>query len=195
MIKMKNWPTKSRRITSPFGPRWGAFHDGLDIGAVTPKVEGDELYAVADGKVVVSKVNNGGANAGYGYYIIIQHEGFCTLYGHMQSLELEIGDNVQAGQVVGHMGNTGTSTGAHLHFRLIEGTYSAEVFTKTDDLRTKGSVNPEPFLKEIEFVPEWMQILRKSVDKPEEWIDWIEAQKGIGKFLPNLIVKVHYSKQ
>ncbi|PKM49573.1 MAG: hypothetical protein CVV02_15145 [Firmicutes bacterium HGW-Firmicutes-7] len=147
MIKLNRWPTDSKRITSPFGPRWGAFHDGVDIGGIKPGVEGDNLYAVADGIVIISKINGGGVTKGYGYYIAIQHDGFCTLYGHMQGLTLKVGQTVKAGQVVGKMGNTGTSTAAHLHFRLIEGnTVSFEI---TADSKTIGSINPEPFLREI----------------------------------------------
>ena len=75
----------------------GDFHDGIDIGALIPGVEGDKLYAVADGLVIISKVNGGGVTKGYGYYIVIQHDGFSTLYGHLQELILNVGQTVKAG--------------------------------------------------------------------------------------------------
>jgi len=150
MIKLKNWPTDSKRITSPFGPRWGEFHDGDDIGAVEPGIEGDDIYAVADGEVIISKVNGGGVTKGYGYYIAIKHDGFCTLYGHLQGLIVQVGQVVKSGQIVGKMGSTGTSTAAHLHFRLIEG--NTVSFEKDSTGKTKGSVNPEPFLRESEVI-------------------------------------------
>lgn len=150
MIKLRNWPTDSRRITSPFGPRWGDFHDGIDIGATTKGVKGDNIYSVADGTVVISKVNGGGVTKGYGYYVAIKHNGFCTLYGHLQGLIVKVGQTVKAGQIIGKMGNTGTSTGAHLHFRLIEG--NAVSFDRLDNGKTKGSIDPEPFLRESQEV-------------------------------------------
>lgn len=150
MIKLKNWPTDSRRITSSFGPRWGDFHDGIDIGATKPGIEGDKIYSVADGTVVISKVNGGGVNKGYGYYVAIKHNGFCSLYGHLQGLLVKVGQTVKAGQIIGKMGNTGTSTGAHLHFRLIEG--NEVPFDRLDNGKTKGSVDPEPFLREAQEV-------------------------------------------
>ena len=110
MIKFKHNPTKNKRITSEFGKRDFAnlqFHSGVDFGAIKPGVEGDELFAVDDGVVKVSKADSGNKNVGYGYYVVIEHEGYCTLYAHLNALELEVGQRVRAGQVIGHMGNTG----------------------------------------------------------------------------------------
>lgn len=176
MIKLKNWPTDSRRITSTIGPRWGDFHDGVDIGALKQGVEGDKLNAVADGIVVISKVNGGGVTKGYGYYIAIQHDGFCTLYGHMQGLALKVGQTVKAGQIIGHMGNTGTSTAAHLHFRLIEGNIVS--YDKDESGKTKGSVNPEPFLREInDKEEEKVAEVKPAAQKVAEWAE--DAQEWV----------------
>lgn len=147
MIELKRWPTDSRRITSPFGVRGSGFHDGIDIGAVKQGVEGDPIYAVADGVVIISKVNNGGVTKGYGYYIAIRHQGFASLYGHLQSLDVKVGQQVEAGEVVGKMGNTGSSSGAHLHFRLID--RPVVVFTKLPNGNTFGSVDPVPYLRKV----------------------------------------------
>lgn len=133
MIRFAHNPVDSPRITSPFGYRTHPIlkervkHNGTDFGATNPGRSGDTIYAVADGKVLISKVNEGGPKVGYGYYIVIQHEGFASLSGHMESLsELKPGDKVKAGQRIGKMGNTGTSTSPHLHFAITIGNYSSK---------------------------------------------------------------------
>lgn len=200
MIRLKNWPTDSRRITSPFGPRWGDFHDGIDIGALIPGVEGDKLYAVADGLVIISKVNGGGVTKGYGYYIVIQHDGFSTLYGHLQELILNVGQTVRAGEIIGKMGNTGTSTGAHLHFRLSEGNYNSNYFRLDENGKTYGSINPEPFLNSL---LSYEEIINECFDQPEKWKKGVNAlvtllkdKSDLGdleilKFLPEGFVKIY----
>jgi len=197
-IQFKHKPCKSTRITSPFGPRWGSFHDGVDIGALTPGVDGDELYAVADGTVVVSKVNNGGINVGYGNYIVIQHEGFCTLYGHMQKLGLPVGTKVKAGDVIGYMGNTGSSTGTHVHFRVAKGNYNSKFFSKDSNGITMGSIDPEPYLNNIKGDKKtWLQELGEQaikeldimtydggkdlVNSPERWINALGDEKVLNE--------------
>lgn len=102
-------PTPSRTITSNYGPRWGRIHRGIDIKVYT----GDTIYAAFDGKVRVVKYDP----RGYGYYVLIRHpNGLETLYGHL-SRQLVIDDEiVRAGQPIGLGGNTGRSTGSHLHF-------------------------------------------------------------------------------
>ncbi len=78
---------------------------------------GAPIYAAADGDVVVSR--QGGYNGGYGNYVVIQHaNGTQTLYGHMQSVTVAPGDHISQGQTIGFLGNTGRSTGAHLHFEV-----------------------------------------------------------------------------
>ena len=142
MIKFIYDPHDVCRITSPFGyrkhPVTGKYtgHNGIDVGAIKAGVQGDNLYAVADGKVIISKVNSGGVTKGYGYYIVIQHSGFVTLYGHLRALEVKAGQTVKAGEVIAHMGNTGTSTAAHCHFGLIPGAYKG----------LTGWIDPKPYL-------------------------------------------------
>jgi len=129
LIKFLHNPTTSTRITSPYGYRKHPVtnkytgHNGIDIGATKRGINGDKLYAVADGEVIISKVNGGGIKKGYGYYIVVQHNGFATLYGHQMSLIVKVGQRVKAGQLIGYMGNTGTSTATHLHFGVTEGNY------------------------------------------------------------------------
>ncbi len=145
-MEFKHNPTESTRITRIFGKQEHPIthivkdHNGIDIGAIIAGKQGDPLYAVSDGTVIISKVNGGGVDVGYGYYVVIQHVGFATLYGHMQGLIVKVGQVVKAGQIIGHMGNTGTSTATHLHFGLTEGEYAEMKW-----------INPEPyFLKEVE---------------------------------------------
>jgi murein DD-endopeptidase MepM/ murein hydrolase activator NlpD len=131
VIKFKHNPTANQRITSEFGKRdFGGYkwHSGVDIGAVKSGIEGDELYAVADGVVMVSKIDSGNINVGYGNYIIIEHDDYCTLYAHLKNLDLKAGESVKAGQVIGHMGNTGESTAPHLHFEVRNCKYTHPYF-------------------------------------------------------------------
>jgi murein DD-endopeptidase MepM/ murein hydrolase activator NlpD len=88
-------------------------HNGVDLASSV----GTPIYAAATGNVIISRV--GGWNGGYGNYIVISHSnGTQTLYGHLNSISVNSGDNVVKGQFIGTMGNTGKSTGPHLHFEI-----------------------------------------------------------------------------
>jgi peptidoglycan DL-endopeptidase CwlO len=103
------WPA-SGSISSPFGMRWGRLHAGVDI----PLPEGTPLRAAASGTVAIA-----GWVGGYGNYTCIQHSGsLSTCYGHQSSIGVSVGSQVSQGQVIGHSGNTGHSTGPHLHFEV-----------------------------------------------------------------------------
>ena len=102
-------PTPSRKITSKFGPRWGRQHKGLDIKVYI----GDTIYAAFDGKVRIVKYNAGG----WGYYVVLRHpNGLETLYGHLSKQLVKEDQIVRAGEPIGLGGNSGSSTGSHLHF-------------------------------------------------------------------------------
>lgn len=102
-------PTTSRVITSKMGPRWGSTHKGLDIKVYI----GDTIRAAFAGKVRIKKYEA----RGYGKYLVIRHpNGLETIYGHMSDWLVEENENVKAGQPIGLGGNTGRSTGSHLHF-------------------------------------------------------------------------------
>ncbi len=120
MPELLHTPTGAVRYTSYFGERAGALHRGVDIGASSPGVCGDELYATADGTVRVVRP----AEPSYGNYLVIEHDGWCDLYAHMQDFFVDAGQSVSAGDVVGHMGSTGNSTGAHLHYEIRDCPYS-----------------------------------------------------------------------
>jgi murein DD-endopeptidase MepM/ murein hydrolase activator NlpD len=103
------WPLNGR-LTSPFGPRWGRMHQGQDIAAPT----GTPIKAARAGRVI--KASGGG---GYGNLTLVDHGGgVVTAYAHQSRFGAAEGAQVQAGQVVGFVGNTGNSTGPHLHFEV-----------------------------------------------------------------------------
>jgi len=103
------WPV-SGPVTSPFGYRWGRLHAGIDIGVPY----GTPIHAAASGTVVLA-----GWTGGYGNYTCIDHGGgMATCYGHQSSFAVSSGAQVSQGQVIGYVGNTGHSFGAHLHFEV-----------------------------------------------------------------------------
>lgn len=104
-------------ISTPFGergPYWRlGYHPGIDFAVPT----GTPIKAVADGVVIEAEPE--GYGNGYGHYVKIDHgDGLISLYGHMSTLQVEVGDQVTAGQVIGRSGNTGFSTGPHLHLEM-----------------------------------------------------------------------------
>jgi murein DD-endopeptidase MepM/ murein hydrolase activator NlpD len=122
------WPVPHfYRVSSHFGPRGRKHHDGIDI----PAPRGTPIVAVDHGVVVYS--DNG--IRGYGNMILLAHgEDVFTVYAHNRKNLVSKGDKVVKGQVIGHVGNTGRSTGPHLHF----------------EIRVKNKVrNPAQFLSRI----------------------------------------------
>lgn len=104
-------PTDNTKITSKFGPRRRRMHYGIDVKVYI----GDTIRAAFDGKVRV--VKNQGRRVGYGKYVIIRHgNGLETVYGHLSKWLVNENEEVKAGDVIGLGGNTGRSTGSHLHF-------------------------------------------------------------------------------
>lgn len=125
------WPLPSITITSGYGNRpdpngvSGNGHDGIDMAGSL----GDNVYASRGGTVVSSTYDPSGGNL-----VIIQHDnGYYTYYLHLNSFAVSSGQQVDAGDVVGHMGTTGNSTGVHLHFGISTGVWS-------------GFMDPGPFL-------------------------------------------------
>ena len=103
------WPLNGP-ITSSFGPRWGRMHEGIDISVGT----GTSVVAAASGTVLVA-----GWSGGYGVLIVIDHgNGLATAYAHNSSATVSPGQSVTQGQLVAYSGNTGHSTGPHLHFEV-----------------------------------------------------------------------------
>ena len=103
-------PIRGAAITSEFGARWGRMHEGIDYGAAT----GTPIYASDGGTVTLA-----GVYGGYGNCVEIKHSGgYSTRYGHMSRFAVSEGEKVYQGQVIGYVGNTGRSTGPHLHFEV-----------------------------------------------------------------------------
>jgi len=128
------------RFISPYGPRWGRMHRGVDLAASI----GTPIYASADG--IVERVHtscpvNGFKGSGcgtsgfggYGNIIYLRHQGSHTLYAHLSSSLVSQGQSVKQGQMIGRIGNSGSSLGAHIHYEI--------------RLNGKGAVNPANYIK------------------------------------------------
>jgi murein DD-endopeptidase MepM/ murein hydrolase activator NlpD len=103
------WPV-SGPVTSGFGIRWGRMHEGIDIAVA----EGTPVRAAAAGTVIYA-----GWLGGYGNLVVVDHgNGLSTAYAHNSSLGVGVGQSVAAGEIVSYSGNTGNSTGPHVHFEV-----------------------------------------------------------------------------
>jgi murein DD-endopeptidase MepM/ murein hydrolase activator NlpD len=100
-------------FTSNFGYRWGVLHAGIDLANAI----GTPIVAVSDGVVI-----DAGPTAGYGMWVKLRHaDGTVTLYGHINTTLVSVGERVTAGDQIATMGNRGNSTGPHLHFEVLQG--------------------------------------------------------------------------
>ena len=113
------WPCNNKYVTSRMKWRWGRWHKGIDIGA-----RYESVYAAASG-YAYNATNPGG----YGTYVVVFHgDGYATLYGHLSSSHISNGQYVKQGQVIATSGNTGGSSGAHLHFEIRHSTSMSNFF-------------------------------------------------------------------
>ncbi|PZX46042.1 M23 family metallopeptidase [Algoriphagus chordae] len=104
-------PLNTTPVTSTYGYRWRRWHYGTDLDLNT----GDPVYSGFDGIVRIKSYDR----YGYGYYIVIRHKnGLETLYGHLSKQLVDVGQEVKAGDLIAKGGNTGRSTGSHLHYEL-----------------------------------------------------------------------------
>jgi murein DD-endopeptidase MepM/ murein hydrolase activator NlpD len=116
-------------VVSFYGPRWGRLHKGIDFG----DAHGDPIRAIGDGIVVGAGYLS--SESGYGQITLIRHaNGMVSAYAHQSRMLVRAGDRVTAGEVIGRVGSTGNSTGAHLHFELRSS-------------RNGGQVNPLTWLR------------------------------------------------
>jgi murein DD-endopeptidase MepM/ murein hydrolase activator NlpD len=103
------WPVHGI-LTSTFGWRWGRMHEGIDIAVGN----GTPVVASASGTVIVA-----GWMGGYGNLVVVDHgNGIATAYGHNTSIAVGVGQSVAQGQLIAYSGNTGNSTGPHVHFEV-----------------------------------------------------------------------------
>ena len=108
------WPLDAYIVSSEYGERWGKMHKGLDLAADA----GEPVYAIASGEVIYA----GDGMRGYGNVVIVQHDRQMTsLYAHNSALKVHKGDHVSQGMQIALLGNTGHSTGPHVHFEIREG--------------------------------------------------------------------------
>lgn len=105
------WPVpSSKKISSHFGMRNGRRHEGVDI----PARSGSNILAARDGRVIFS-----GRMRGYGRVVVVKHDGgYHTVYAHNQKNYAKKGQKVSSGEVIALVGNSGRSTGNHLHFEI-----------------------------------------------------------------------------
>ena len=139
--KVKPMKVKDFQITSGYGPRGGAMHEGIDLAGAL----GAPIYAAADGTVTAA-----GSASGFGHWIVLTHNinghVWSTVYGHMfaDGVLVKSGQTVTAGQHIAKLGNDGQSTGPHLHFEVWDGGHRD--FTGGHSVDPAGwvSTSPEP---------------------------------------------------
>ena len=159
-VKKYYWPTKGTALSRGFstGSNGTTKHDGVDIKGSTPGVAGDKVYAYMDG--YVSFVGTPDTSPKEGYTVRIHHKnplkddnGYArirTQYMHLNSMPLvNKFDKVNAGDLIGYMGNTGNSTGVHLHFEVRGGTESNFPLggASSNGFNTGTVIDPTPYLK------------------------------------------------
>ena len=117
-------------MTTCFCMRWGVMHEGIDIA----KGYGVPIRAVGAGVVIKA-----GPAAGFGNWVVIQHaNGDVSIYGHMESFGVSVGEHVKAGQVIAREGSMGYSTGPHLHFEVHRGGFDGPPIDPVPWLRARG---------------------------------------------------------
>ncbi|TCT18756.1 peptidase M23-like protein [Melghiribacillus thermohalophilus] len=120
-------------VTSSFGPRWGSYHYGIDIGRRGTNVP---VVAAYSGYVIKSYYSSS-----YGNVVFLAHtidgQVYTTVYAHLENREVSDGQFVQKGQRLGYMGNTGHSTGPHLHFEIHKGSWTYD---------KRNAVNPRQYI-------------------------------------------------
>lgn len=141
-------PVEEVRITQKYGKtsftRWYTFHNGVDYGVKT----GTKVLAAADGKVVA--IGNNGRYA-YGRWMAVDHgNGLVTMYGHLSAYSKKVGDKVKSGDTIAKSGNTGYSTGPHLHFTVFSSKSFDIVPSKkiksVKDIPVGATINPTNYL-------------------------------------------------
>ncbi len=160
-LKSYHYPHKGR-VTSKYGPRRRRIHQGTDIDLET----GDPIYATFDGRVRICTYVRGG----YGNLIILRHDnGLETFYGHLSEIMVKPNEWVTAGQQIGKGGNTGRSTGSHLHFEM---RYKGQTFDPERLIDfTTGTLRRETFLlKRTYFSPysRFTQDFEEEIQSDEE---------------------------
>ena len=181
-------PTASRRIAAPYGIRTYRMHRGVDLGLC----HGEDRTIVAAFTGTVVKVRNQGRRKGYGKYVILDHgNGLTTLYAHLASWKVKVGDTLQAGDTIGVGGNTGRSFGAHLHFEMrYEGIYL--------DPATIFNFEQGTFWNVVEELdPDKLMVTEKGFDKELSKHRYYKVRSGdcLGKIAHRYGISIQRLKQ
>lgn len=176
-------PVDNPRLTSKYGMRLhpvlkvNRLHAGVDL--VSTKMRNPVIFASADGTVRLVK-NTG--NSGYGKYVIITHSikgvKYETVYAHLDSYSVKVGQKIKQGEKLGIMGNTGIGTGSHLHFEIHKGTYNyanGTYPTSLNPLKFINLGNNQNTDKDVLTLSQYKELLAKiekldkeKLDKPTE---------------------------
>ena len=167
------YPPRLGKVTSHFGPRRRSLHNGIDL-----KVQvGDTIRAAFDGVVRVRRYNKGG----YGYFLVLRHkDGLETVYGHLSRFLVASNDAIKAGDPIALGGNTGRSTGPHLHFEvrfLGNPINPAKMFSFEDYLPLKEAyyvVRDETFEERLRY----MGVRVKNASGKYANVDYYTVRKG-----------------
>lgn len=161
-VSFANGEPSKTNISSNFGLRNGEIHNGIDIPGelgvtnVVASKDGVVVYSSLSANISCEDNADETCGSGYGNYVIIEHiDGYHTLYAHMSkdSITLNVGDSVKQGQVLGKVGNSGRSTGPHLHFEVRVGGNDAT--SVQNPMNYVSNTNTRPFGGTSEFV-EWI---------------------------------------
>lgn len=154
------------------------FHNGLDFKASINV----PIKAVNDGYVLIST-----QHVKLGWYMVIVHVGFCTMYAHLSRRGLPVGQQIKAGDTIGYVGSTGESTGPHLHFEVREGGYrSDKYFWDRIDGKYQNSVDPAPYLMKQDEIEELVSKAAPALKLNNESY-WVDVIKGIKQPKPEYI--------
>ncbi len=173
---MTYWPAQTRTITQRFKANPGNYpdlpgHDGLDLAVA----KGLPFFAAAAGRVVHASDRRWSTPtaSNYGWHVVLEHAGgLATVYGHAQpDLPVSVGDQVAAGAVVGYSGNTGQTTGYHLHFGLLDQTGERDPANGFPEWKHGRAIDPLPWLEGLPLPPE----------PPVRRIDLLPYVKGDGR--------------
>lgn len=188
MIRLKHLPLDSWYTTSEFGKRdyiFNPWHNGIDGRAAT----GTPVYAVDDGIVQVAKDNP----TGYGLYIAIDHGIWGSLYGHLSKFVVKVGQKVAAGDIIGYSGNTGQSTGSHLHFEIRFCKY-VDFWDRDGDIFLR-CIDSLPFIEDLQkrlkdlTVDDAAQIVKEKLNLEDKTIDYMSRDYKYGEILITKLAK------
>lgn len=183
MIEFKSNPLKDIHVNYAFGmsKSYGdTFHNGIDLKALMRT----NIFSVDDGKVAFIRLDSPTG----GKYVIVEHDGYCSGYYHCNDIVVNVGDNVYAGQIIAHSGNTGKSTGAHLHFEIRLGGYDSNYWNRLSTGQFANAIDPEPYLTDNFMTIEGAKnLVQNKAGLNDKTIDYLANDYKYGE---QLIIKL-----